>query len=252
MRDSRRSTQLWNALAQPCDRGHFRPEQLAGLPAPAQRFLSRAIQPGTRLASHVRLEMEGTIKLGQKWLPFRAEQILAPPRGLVWRAVVRSGLLRMAGADHYAQGAGAVDFWLWGVIPLVRASNPDTSRAARGRLAAESWLLPSSLLPGEQVRWRPVNDGTAEAVLDLDGEEIPVRLTVDGEGRLTSVQVPRWGDQTEDGTFALIPFGGDLSEEVLFGDYTIPTQVRVGWWYGTEKSADHEFFRARITAAAFR
>jgi len=160
--------------------------------------------------------------------------------------------MRMSGADHYAAGRGGVDFWLWGIIPVVRASSPDTSRAARGRLAAESFWLPSSLLPGEHVRWRPVDDDTAEVVLNLDAEEIPVRLTVDGEGRVKSVQMQRWGDQTEDKSFALIPFGGSLSEERRFGDYTIPTQVSVGWWYGTEKFSNHEFFRATVTAAEFR
>ena len=35
--------------------------------------------------------------------------------------------------------------------------------------------------------------------------------------------------------FALIPFGGHLDQERRFGDYTIPTQVGVGWWYGTER-----------------
>jgi hypothetical protein len=43
------------------------------------------------------------------------------------------------------------------------------------------------------------------------------------------------GDETDVGTFALMPFGGHLKEELRFGDYTIPTQVSVGWWYRTER-----------------
>jgi hypothetical protein len=42
------------------------------------------------------------------------------------------------------------------------------------------------------------------------------------------VQTQRWGDQTDEKTFALIPFGGHLKEERRFDDYTIPTQVSVG------------------------
>lgn len=247
-----RATKLWNELAQPVDRGRFQPEQLAGLPGPAQRFLARAIRSGARLASTVHLTMEGTIRLGANWLPFRAEQILAPPRGFVWRAVVRSGLMRISGADHYAAGSGGVDFWLWNIIPMVRAGGPDTARAARGRLAAESFWLPSSLLPSDRVRWLPFDDETAEVVITLDGEEIPVRLAIDSEGRLKSVWMQRWGDQTEDKSFTLIPFGGKLCEERRFGDFTIPSQASVGWWYGTEKFADGEFFRGTITAAEFR
>lgn len=248
----RRTAELWNELARPVERGHFQIEQLQRLPDPARRYLAHAISPGAKVASGVHLKMEGTIRLGRKWLPFRAEQVLAPPRGFVWRAVVRSGLMRISGADHYANGSGAVDFRLWGIIPMVRASSPDTARAAQGRLAAESFWLPSCLLPAEHIRWRAVDEATAEAVLSLDGNEIPVRLTVDAEGRLKSVQMQRWGDQTEDKSFALLPFGGNVCEERRFGDYTIPTRVSVGWWYGTEKFPDHEFFRAKITAAEFR
>jgi hypothetical protein len=140
---------------------------------------------------------------------------------------------------------------LWGVIPLVQAGGPDIARSGRGRLAAESCWLPSSLLPGERVRWRAVGDETAEVLLDLDGEQVAVRLSVDPEGRLTSVQTQRWGDQTDAKTFGLVPFGGHTEEERRFGDYTIPTQVSAGWWYGTERYPRHEFLRATIDSAEF-
>ncbi len=181
------TTKLWNELAEATDRGVFRPEQLVELPGPAQRYLAHAIRPGAKLASYVQLTMEGTIRLGSNWLPFRAEQVLAPPRGFVWRAVVRSGVMRMSGADHYGAGSGAVDFWLWGIIPMVRASSPDTSRAARARLAAESFWLPSSLLPGKHVHWRPVDDGTAEVIVNLDSEEIPDSVVPAGTRREVNV-----------------------------------------------------------------
>jgi Family of unknown function (DUF6544) len=250
----RRITDLWNELSQPTPQGHFDLKQLEGLPDPARRYLAHAISPGATLASSVQLRMAGSIRLkpGGKWLPFEARQVLAPPRGFVWRAVVRAGLLRFSGADHYAAGSGGVDFWLWGIIPLVRASGPDISRSGRGRLAAESCWLPSSLLPSGWVRWRAVDAENAEALLDVDGEQIAVRFSVDVDGRLKAVRTQRWGDQTDDKTFALIPFGGHLEEDRRFGDYTIPTQVSVGWWYGTERYARHEFFRATLHSAEFR
>jgi hypothetical protein len=189
-----RVCRLWAELARPADtHERFQPERLDGLPGAARRYLAHAIRPGAELATTVLLRMTGSLRLGGKWLPFEAEQVLAPPRGFVWRARVRSGWLRFAGADCYAAGSGAVDFRLWGLIPVARSSGPDTSRAARGRLAAESFWLPSSLLPGDQVEWRAVDEGTAEAVVEVDGDRIPVRLAVDAEGRLRGVAMQRWG-----------------------------------------------------------
>jgi hypothetical protein len=102
------------------------------------------------------------------------------------------------------------------------------------------------------VQSRAVDGDTSEALLDQDGEKVAVRFTVDLEGRLTDVQTQRWADQTDDKTFALIPFGGKTKEERRFGAYTIPTLVSVCWWYGTGRYARHEFFRATINNAEFR
>jgi hypothetical protein len=97
-----------------------------------------------------------------------------------------------------------------------------------------------------------VDEESSEALLDLDGERIAVRLSVDLDGRLKTIQTQRWGDQTDDKTFALIPFGGHTKEERSFGNYTIPTAVSAGWWYGTERYTRHEFFRATLHSAEFR
>ena len=102
---------------------------------------------------------------------------------------------------------------------MARASGPDTSRTARGRLAAESIWLPSSLLPGDHVQWREVDDRNAEVIVNVDGEPIPVRLGVNAEGRLLSVATQRWGDQTEDKAFALIPSVTSPSNWVFRGPH---------------------------------
>jgi hypothetical protein len=131
----------------------------------------------------------------------------------------------------------AVDFCLSGIILLVRASGRDISCSGRGRLAAESCWLPSSLLPGGRLRWRASDEETSEVLLDLDEEQVAVRFIVGMDGRRTDLQMQRWDDLTDDMTFALMPFGGHLKEKLRFGDYTIPTQVSIEWWYGTERYA---------------
>ena len=59
-------------LARPGARDVFRDDELVGLPAPVQRYFRAAIAPGTPLALAARLEMHGSIKIGGRWLPFRA------------------------------------------------------------------------------------------------------------------------------------------------------------------------------------
>ena len=244
---------VWRQLEQapPGPVETFREEMVAGLPEPARRYLLHAIRPGARLARTVVLEMGGVMRLQPDgpWLPLRARELLASPRGFVWRASVGQRPLRFSGADLYADGVGQMRFSLWGLLPVARGGGPDVARSARGRLAGETIWNPAALLPGPGVAWEAVDERTARVTLPIDGEPIPLTLTVESDGRLRSAVLPRWGDQTEDRHHALIPFGVEVLEECTFDGYTIPARLGGGWWYDTERY--FESFRPVIERAEF-
>jgi len=64
---------LWNSA--PYQDRIFRLDDFTHLPFVARRYLEHAIAPGTKLASAVRLQMHGEIKL-KNWIPFKAEQVI--------------------------------------------------------------------------------------------------------------------------------------------------------------------------------
>jgi Family of unknown function (DUF6544) len=243
---------IWRSLEAAPTLQVFTEDMVSDLPAPARRYLLHAIRPGTPLASSVSLEMRGIMRLKpvQEWMPMKARQILAPPKGFVWRAEVGDGLMRFSGGDHYANGSGRVRFWLWGVIPLVKQEGLDVSRAALGRLICETIWLPSSLLPQRGVKWEASGNESARATMKIGEETITLDLFIESDGRLREIRTMRWGDRTEDGSYGHIPFGGQIQEERAFGGYTIPSKVGVGWWIGTGRY--FEFFRAQIEDAVFR
>lgn len=244
---------VWHQLEQAAPRTveTFSEALVAGLPEPAQRYLLHALQPGARLARAVVLEMGGVMRLrpNEPWLPLDARELLASPRGFVWRASVGQGLLRFSGADLYAEGVGQTRFSLWGLLPVARAAGSDVARSARGRLAGETIWNPAALLPGPGVVWEAVGEQTARVTLTIDGEPIPLTLTVEPDGRLRSATLHRWGNQTEDRRHALIPFGVDVLEERSIDGYTIPIRLAGGWWFGTARY--FEFFRPVIERADF-
>lgn len=251
--DRRNIERLWNRLltASEDDLQRFDEQMTAGLPAPAQRYFRHALAPGTPLAHAVTLEMEGVIRLKPDgpWMEMNARQVLAPPRGFVWEVTIQQGLLHFSGADYYAHDDGGQRFYLWGVVPFVQGSGPDVTRSARERLAVESILNPASLLPQRGVVWEALGDRTARATLPIDGEEIPLTLTVGDDGDLQSVVMDRWGDPKGDGHFERRPFGAGIIEEQVFGGYTIPTRLHAGWWFGMASYFD--FFRPVIRRARF-
>lgn len=57
--ERREISSLWDELRGTGDPTLFSPDMVADLPEPARRFLSRAIAPGTSLATSVEVEMHG-------------------------------------------------------------------------------------------------------------------------------------------------------------------------------------------------
>lgn len=216
-----------------------------------QRYFLHAIAPETPVADSVSLEMSGSFRLGQNkpWLPMRAKQIISA-KGFVWKAAIGRGWFQMVGADYYVNKSGRMRFSLGGLIPLVNAHSPDIARSSIGRLAGELVLLPSALLPQRGVSWKAIDENTIQASLKIDGEPATLTLSIDPDGRLLKLSLPRWGDHTEDGSYTYIPFGGEYQEERTFGGFTIPSGISAGWWFGSERYL--EFFRAKIERAEFR
>ncbi|UCH36799.1 MAG: hypothetical protein JSV65_14995 [Armatimonadota bacterium] len=250
--DDRRLAVIWRSLEVEGAGETFSADMVAGLPEPGRRYFLHAIRPGTPLAASVRLEMTGAIKPGPKaaWMPLEAEQIVAPPKGFVWKASVKGGAMSLSGADYYANGEGRQGFRLWGLIPLISAEGADTAKSAAGRCAAEALLVPSALLPQRGAKWEAVDEKSAKVVMEIDGELVTLTISVEPDGKLRDMSLPRWGNQTEDGSYDYIPFGMECLEERRFGGYAIPSEIRAGWWYGTKRYS--EFFRATIAKAEFR
>lgn len=240
--------ELWDRLVAPRGpRGQVDTASLEALPDAGRRWLKHAIAHGTPAASAVLLQMTGRIKV-RRWLPFQAVQVISP-EGFVWVARAGWRALSIMGFDHYVHGEGEMRWLLAGRAPLLSDSGPDTSRSAAGRLATEATLWVPTSFTG--VDWHAGDDpDTAVATWHIGAEESTVELHLDDEGRPRAVSMQRWGNPNGE-PFSFYPFGGKLEDEATFGGFTIPTAVRVGWWWGTDRWGEGEFFRARITDAAF-
>ena len=229
----------------------FDPGDFTTLPVGARRYLGHAIEPGTPLASAVRLTMSGEIKL-KKWVSFEAEQVINWDRGFLWRATAWMGAARIEGFDSLIDGHAQMRWRLFGLIPVMSADGPDIDKSAVGRLAAESVWLPSALCR-DGVRWAAENP-TDVRVAPTDASESPdLRLALDADGRLESVSLRRWGELAREKGYSYRDFGGLAEQEESFEGYTIPTRMRVGWHFGSDRFArEGEFFRCHIQSAEFR
>ncbi|MGW0175343.1 DUF6920 family protein [Rhodococcus sp. NPDC003322] len=246
-RSARAVTRQWQALAQgPSADGTFDPARLDGLPDPVRRWLGRSIADAVPLVKVACFTMRGEIRLGS-WRPFTATQILRPGVGFVWAATARMMGLPVAGYDRYADGVGEMRWRLGGVIPVMSESDDRITRSAAGRLAIESVLVPTACLG---ARWTEDERG-AHMTWMTDGHEDTVDVDIDTDGRLRGATMQRWGTPTG-ADYGRHPFGVAVEEETDHAGITVASRFRAGWWWGTDRQDEGEFFRAQITDVMFR
>lgn len=228
----------------------FRSDDFTHLPEAARRYLEHAIASGTRLASAVRLQMHGEIKL-KNWLPFKAEQVICWERGLIWSATAWMNGLPIVGSDRLIDGVGAMQWKILGLFPVMTASGSDITRSGVGRLQAESMWLPS-VFCGDEVSWKTMDSSHLQASFVVEGESAKLDLTFDQRGQIKTVKLPRWGNP-EGAESHYVDFGGIVEKEGTFCGYTIPTDLRVGWYFGSDRfEAEGEFFHCTIDNAIYR
>ncbi|WP_198597850.1 DUF6544 family protein [Blastococcus atacamensis] len=226
----------------------FDDSMVAGLPEAARRWLTHAIAPGTPLWPSVLLTMRGEIRLGS-WRPFTATQVLAPPHGFIWAATARLFGLPVTGFDRYSSGSGQMNWRLGGLVPVMTATGTDVTRSAAGRLAGEMALAPTTF---RGATWTSGADADhTVATWRIGDRDERAEFAIGADGGLAGVVMQRWGNPNG-APFGRYPFGVDIQAERTFSGVTIGSQLSAGWWWGTERQAEGEFFRATITGAEFR
>lgn len=250
--DLRADETEWARLTalQPAAPERFSAAMVAGLPGPAQRYFTYAIQPGAPLLPVAEIDMAGRFSLGSKeapaYQPMQARQILAVPEGFVWAMHTRGGL-PVSGSD----AAGWTRFRILGLLPVARlGGDPDHARSAFGRYVAEAVVwTPAALLPGPGVRWSAVDEHTARVTVQHRGLEQAVDVTVDAQGQPVQVSFLRWSDANPDKVHRLQPFGARPSDFRDVQGYRLPFRVEAGNFFGTDDY--FPFFLAEVTAIRF-
>lgn len=237
----------WGRLAAPkaAEANGFDPASVSALPEPARRWLIHSLAPGTPLRHAVELTGHGRIRLGA-WRRYDARQILSE-HGFIWGATARVAGAPVLGFDRYSCGTGEMRWRLLGLLPVMTGTGPDVTRSAAGRFAAERVsLLPTAF---GTVRWTPSADAdTVRGTVLVAGRAESVELTIDAARSLRRVLIERWGNPDGAG-YRLCPFGVAVDREEHFQGVTLMSSFRAGWWLGTAREDEGEFFRCEITGA---
>ncbi|MDS0282617.1 DUF6920 family protein [Haloarcula onubensis] len=225
----------------------FSPDSVAALPGPVRRYLTAAIPDGRPLVDTARVEQTGQLRTGDassRWRPFRAtHHVTVDPPGFLWDARVRlAPLADVWVRDSLRDGEGSAAVSLWGVLPIDSAgTSPELVEADLQRYLAEAVWYPTALLPGEGVRWEPIDDRTAEATVERAGVTASLTFTFD-DGRVTEVHGERYR-RVGDG-FERTPWTGRWSDYERRDGLVVPRTGEVIWGL---PAGDLRAWRGRVT-----
>jgi len=212
----------------------YDPAQLDSLPAPVQRYLRLVLRPGQPMIAGVHIRHAGTFNLSdssQRWVPFTSDQRVITRRpGFDWNArmtVVPGFDVRVH--DAYIGGEGLLHAALLAMFPLViQRGTPQMAEGELMRFLAESPWYPTVLLPGQGVRWEPLDDRTAVATI-VDGRaSASLTFHFYRNGLLEYVRSEKRGRIVARATVPT-PWVGRWSEWMWLNGVRVPTRGEVSW-----------------------
>lgn len=209
------------------------------LPEPVQRYFDYTFVEARGPIGFVEVTMEGDFRrpLTEGFSPTSAEQTIAvgtPSLMFSARTSMLPGVWARA-YDFYANGEMEMKAKVMSTLTVVDESEtPELNRTSLQRWLLESPMYPAALLPGGPVRWEPIDDTHARAVVTADGLEASLVATFGVDGSLESFAAEENGDLTT-------PYHGS-GEHVLRGDYRLIDGMMIPHSFTISRAADGETF----------
>lgn len=228
--------------------------ELAGLPAPVQRYFRAVLQDGQPMIAAVYMEHAGTFNMsetGEQWKPFTSTQRVITQRpGFDWegRIEMMPGVAARV-HDAYIAGEGILHATLFGLISLVNLrGTPEVAQGELMRFLAEAPWYPTALLPSQGVLWEAGDDASARATL-RDGETtLTLLFRFDASGLIESVRAEARGRTVGDKVVPT-PWEGHWGQYELRDGMRVPTQGEVAWML---PEGPKPYWRGRITRIEYQ
>ena len=197
--------------------------QLAGLPAPVQRYFRHVLREGQPYLRGLRLRHTGQFKtdLKKDWIAITGEQyIAADPAAFIWQGRTGWFIVR----DEYVAGRGRLTVRLLGAVPIVRGAGPSFDQGELLRWLSECAWLPTALLPGAGIAWTAVDDHSARLTLTQQGQSLACLVRFNERGEMAQCETERYFINEQ-----LLPWVARYAQYRRWHGVLIPTEAEASW-----------------------
>jgi hypothetical protein len=170
-------------------------QELAPLPLPVQRWLTRSGAVGRPRARTVRLRQRGGLRTApdQPYMTADAEQyFIVDEPGFVWTVdVTMMRVVPVVGRDSFIDGRGRMYIAAGGLVPVADGTGPTFDQGTAQRFLGEIIWFPSAAL-APYISWRAMGDRHAEATLTFRNVQASAVFEFDDLGRVRGIAADRY------------------------------------------------------------
>ncbi len=197
-------------------------DRLKGLPAPVQNYFRHVLKEGRPYVSYARLRHGGEFKTGRDkdWVRIEGEEYFTVQNpGFIWRGKIPFASAR----DMYINNRGRLVVLLFSAIPIIDGKGPNFDQGELLRWLTESVLFPTALLPGENLRWSPIDSGSARLVFTHGGMRLSCTVSFNDRHEITQLKTRRYMDH------AMENWTGKCGEYKEVDGMKVPTRIEAVW-----------------------
>ena len=148
----------------------FSYKDLEGLPEPVQRYFRYALKDGQEHIRFARIKAVGEFRrpAHPNWATFHTQSYIATdPPALIFDAVMKqNAFVWFDVRDKYSHSKGGMHVNLFSGFNVLKQSDVrELNITSLLRWAGEAVMYPTALLPGEYVRWEPIDEHSAKAII---------------------------------------------------------------------------------------
>jgi len=178
-------------------------------------------------------------------MPLEAEQYFsAEPPGFLWHAKIRFLFLFWIDArDRYTGQEGNMLVKGLSTIHIADARGPEIDLSSLHRYIGEMPWFPPAFLNEDHIRWEPIDDAHARAIITDGANAATVVFSFDEVGRITSVTTDERYRAVGD-TYVRDRWTGYYSDYQERDGLIVPTEVAAEW---NLPDGDYPYIRLRVT-----
>ena len=227
--------------------------ELTNLPAPVQRYFRAALKEGQPIIKSARFSHAGTFNMSEakpSWKPFTSNQEVVVNRpGFVWDARVQMlPTIPVYVHDAYVAGEGALQASVLGLVDVANVRNtPEMAQGELLRFLAETPLYPTSLLPRHDVRWKEIDDKSAQIILTDKDLQVTMTFAFNQSGLIDTVWAAARG-RVNGKTFEYMPWQGHFWNYAARDGMMVPLEAEVAW---LPPEGPKPYYLSKLTSISF-